>query len=140
MDGQVLLNGHDLRRIGESDMNKVRWKQISMVFQGAMNALNPVRTVESQIVEYAPSDSIFNCSKHPYTQRLLKAFPDIEKPGAELVWIPGSPPRLDALPTGCRFQPRYHLAEEICRNETPVLTFNPPDHGFACHVIQRRTE
>ena len=51
VDGQVLLNGQDLLRITENEMNKVRWQQVSMVFQGAMNALNPVRTIESQIVE-----------------------------------------------------------------------------------------
>ena len=89
------------------------------------------------IAEYASSDRIFNHSRHPYTQRLLKAFPDIENPDAELVWIPGVPPRLDDLPQGCRFHPRCHLVEEICRAETPELYGKNTQHWFACHVMQR---
>ena len=49
--GSVKLKGKDLMRISEEEMRKVRWREISMVFQGAMNSLNPVRTVERQIIE-----------------------------------------------------------------------------------------
>ena len=49
--GQVLFEGQDLLQLSEAQMRGVRWHQMSMVFQGAMNALNPVRTIESQIVE-----------------------------------------------------------------------------------------
>ena len=49
-------------------------------------------------VEYAGVDAIFNEPLHPYTQRLLRAFPDIEQPTAALAAIPGYPPPLDALP------------------------------------------
>jgi len=51
VNGQVLFNGVDLLRISETEMNNYRWAKISMIFQGSMNALNPVRTIESQIVE-----------------------------------------------------------------------------------------
>jgi peptide/nickel transport system ATP-binding protein len=51
VNGKVLFNGRDLLGVSEREMQAVRWRDISMVFQGAMNALNPVRTVESQIVE-----------------------------------------------------------------------------------------
>jgi peptide/nickel transport system ATP-binding protein len=49
--GRILFDGADLLQLTEAEMRQVRWRGISLVFQGAMNALNPVRTVESQIVE-----------------------------------------------------------------------------------------
>ncbi|HSD84160.1 MAG TPA: ATP-binding cassette domain-containing protein, partial [Anaerolineae bacterium] len=49
--GEVLFDGIDLLRITERQMRQYRWKEMSMVFQGAMNALNPVRTVGDQIAE-----------------------------------------------------------------------------------------
>jgi oligopeptide/dipeptide ABC transporter ATP-binding protein len=49
--GQVLFEGVDILSEGESSTQPHRWKDIAMVFQGAMNALNPVKTVETQIVE-----------------------------------------------------------------------------------------
>ncbi|MEL7567211.1 MAG: ABC transporter ATP-binding protein [Dehalobacterium sp.] len=49
--GRVVLDGQDLSPLGEEEMKKVRWKEMSLVFQGAMNALNPVRTVGEQIEE-----------------------------------------------------------------------------------------
>jgi oligopeptide/dipeptide ABC transporter ATP-binding protein len=49
--GQVLLDGRDIMAGGEDTIRPHRWRRLSMVFQGAMNALNPVKTVGSQIVE-----------------------------------------------------------------------------------------
>lgn len=254
VNGQVLFDGCDLLQVSEREIQSVRWNDIAMVFQGAMNALNPVRTVESQIVEvlqwhnitnsprdarqragellelvgipakrgrqyphqfsggmkqraviamalacnprvliadepttaldvmiqaqiielletlqkelnlalvivthdlgvvaemcddvlvmyggmlveYADSDTIFNHPRHPYTQRLLKAFPDIAEPGSELASIPGNPPRLDALPPGCRFQPRCDLSQghPICAEQQPAAVEIAPGHRAACH-------
>ncbi len=254
--GRVLFDGRDLLRCSEAQMRRVRWRDIAMVFQGAMNALNPVRTVEAQIVEalqrhgvvtdpraaarqagellemvgispargrqyphqysggmrqraviamalacrprlliadepttaldvmiqaqilellarlqrelrlavifvthdlglvaemcddvlvmyggivaeYASSDAIFNQPQHPYTQRLLQAFPDIERPDAPLVSIPGSPPRLDDLPPGCRFAPRCDCGTEICGRDVPPLVEWAPGHRVACHRLRR---
>ncbi|NJD60366.1 MAG: dipeptide/oligopeptide/nickel ABC transporter ATP-binding protein [Anaerolineales bacterium] len=257
IDGQVLFNHTDLLQISEDQMRQVRWGEISMVFQGAMNSLNPVRTVESQIVEallkhkqvktkrearertgellslvgiaperakqyphqysggmrqraiiamalscnpkiliadepttaldvmiqaqitqllkklqrelnlalilvthdlgvvaelcddvlvmyggkvaeYASSDIIYNEAKHPYTQRLLKAFPDIDNLTAELVSIPGVPPRLDDLPPGCRFSPRCNLVMDLCSQEPPRLVEFPQHHSIACHLFDQK--
>jgi peptide/nickel transport system ATP-binding protein len=256
--GQILFGGRDLLQISEREMQNVRWREISMVFQGAMNALNPVRTIESQLVEalqvhgiissrseackratdllelvgisadrgtqyphqfsggmrqrvmiamaltcnphiliadepttaldvmiqaqiielldelqreldlslivvthdlglvaetcgdvlvmyggtlaeYANSDVIFNNSRHPYTQRLLQAFPDIAEPGSELASIPGNPPRLDDLPPGCRFEPRCQVGngKQLCLSQLPPLIEIGPGHYAACHYIQR---
>jgi peptide/nickel transport system ATP-binding protein len=49
--GRVLLNGVDILARGEDSIRPHRWSDLAIVFQGAMNALNPVQTVEAQIVE-----------------------------------------------------------------------------------------
>ena len=51
VSGHVLLNGEDVLRGGEETIRPHRWVDVAMVFQGAMNAFNPVKTVGSQIVE-----------------------------------------------------------------------------------------
>jgi peptide/nickel transport system ATP-binding protein len=257
VSGQVQFHHVDLLRLSEAEMCQVRWAEIAMVFQGAMNSLNPVRTVESQIMEallrhntvdtkrqarqrtadllnlvgiapergkqyahqysggmrqraiiamalscnpkiliadepttaldvmiqaqitellkelqqelnltlilvthdlgvvaeicdevlvmyggrvaeYGTSNTIYNAAKHPYTRRLLKAFPDIDDLDAELVSIPGVPPRLDALPLGCRFSPRCHLCKERCMREQPRLVEIRDRHYVSCHMYNRK--
>jgi oligopeptide/dipeptide ABC transporter ATP-binding protein len=49
--GEVLFDGRNLARRTEYGMSKIRWKEISIIFQGAMNALNPVRETGKQIAE-----------------------------------------------------------------------------------------
>jgi peptide/nickel transport system ATP-binding protein len=49
--GGVAINGTDILSGGEESMRSHRWTDVAMVFQGAMNALNPVKTIGSQIVE-----------------------------------------------------------------------------------------
>src|SRR4051794_34640710 len=51
-DGSIALNGRELRDLSDEDFRKeIRWKKIAMVFQGAMNVLNPVLKVGDQIAE-----------------------------------------------------------------------------------------
>jgi peptide/nickel transport system ATP-binding protein len=50
--GEILIDAIDLNKLSEDDVrNKIRWKKISLIFQGAMNAMNPVYSVGEQIVE-----------------------------------------------------------------------------------------
>jgi len=49
--GSIDFDGHDLISLSDAEMMDVRWKGISIIFQGAMNALNPVRTVGDQVAE-----------------------------------------------------------------------------------------
>lgn len=49
--GRIVFKGQDLVPLSEGEMRKIRWKGISIVFQGAMNALNPVFKVGDQIAE-----------------------------------------------------------------------------------------
>ncbi len=52
VDGELVFEGRDILKLSEEDFRKqIRWKKISMVFQGAMNALNPVYTIGDQIAE-----------------------------------------------------------------------------------------
>ncbi|MFN2141600.1 MAG: ABC transporter ATP-binding protein [Candidatus Promineifilaceae bacterium] len=51
VDGSVILGEKDLLALSEQEMSAVRWNEIAIIFQGAMNALNPVRTVGDQIGE-----------------------------------------------------------------------------------------
>ena len=50
--GNILLDGNDIAKLSDTDFNKrIRWKKISMVFQGAMNSLDPVYTIGNQLKE-----------------------------------------------------------------------------------------
>ena len=49
--GSIKINGVDILTLSENELNRRRWKEIAMVFQAAMNSLNPVYTVEDQILE-----------------------------------------------------------------------------------------
>ena len=253
--GQINFVKRDLLSLSEAEMADVRWKDIAMIFQGAMNALNPVRTIGDQIAEvivchnlagdkdvldqrvsellelvgiaanrknqyphqysggmrqramiamalactpqvviadepttaldvmiqaqilellvtlrqklglavilvthdlgvvaeicdtvlvmyggvtaeYADVNTVYNNPQHPYTQQLLGAFPDLSRPLDELVAIPGYPPRLDALPPGCRFAPRCSAAFERCHHEQPVLHRLGRFHMASCHLLE----
>ncbi len=253
--GKVYFMGSDLTAMSEQELSDVRWNGISIIFQGAMNALNPVRTVGDQIAEaiikhvallpgdkvdervvelldlvgiaadhkehyphqysggmrqramiamalacnpqvviadepttaldvmiqaqilelldnlrkklglsiifvthdlgvvaemcdsvlvmyggvtaeYSDVDTIYNSPRHPYTQELLKAFPDLSNPEKRLASIPGYPPRLDALPAGCRFAPRCPVAIERCHIEQPALHILGKNHVASCHLVE----
>jgi len=88
------------------------------------------------VAEYANSDTIFNAPCHPYTQRLLEAFPDVEEPGSSLAAIPGNPPRLDDLPPGCRFEPRCHRRMNLCAGAPPPAVEIAPGHWASCYLVE----
>jgi peptide/nickel transport system permease protein len=253
VSGEVRLSGRNLAAIGEKEMADLRWKEMAVVFQSAMNALNPIRTVGDQIAEailrheprakeidrrvrelldmvgigpgrrhqyphqysggmrqramiamalacrptvlcadepttaldvmvqaqildvldrlrrdlglavllvthdlgvvaeicdsvlvmyggvvaeYADVDALFNRPRHPYTRELLRAFPDLSRPKAGLVAIPGSPPSPNALPPGCRFAPRCPDASSRCHAEQPTLHVLDGGHQVRCHLVE----
>jgi peptide/nickel transport system ATP-binding protein len=253
--GEIRLGGSDLLALSDREMAALRWKRIAMIFQGAMNALNPVRTVGDQIAEairlhdgvtdrptldrrvselldlvgiaasrreqypfqysggmrqramiamalacspdiviadepttaldvmvqaqilqlladlrhrlslsillvthdlgivaelcdrvlvmyggvlaeVASVDTIYNEPAHPYTQELLKAFPDPTKPLQRLASIPGSPPRLNALPPGCRFAPRCPHVHARCNSAQPPIYTLSQNHQASCYLVE----
>jgi peptide/nickel transport system ATP-binding protein len=100
-----------------------------------------------KVAENGPAELIYNQPQHPYTQRLLKAFPDLNRviessadSAQDLVTIPGTPPRLNDLPPGCRFSPRCLESKEICTRLAPKLVdMAALDSGLhhlaACHHL-----
>ena len=89
-----------------------------------------------KLAEYASADIIYNQSLHPYTQRLLSAFPDINDPRADLSSIAGHPPALNALPPGCRFEPRCDLADEGCALKSPEPIEIRKGHYVSCFKVE----
>ena len=250
--GSVRFHGVDLAARSENGMRRYRWREISVVFQGAMNALNPVRRIVEQIgepieirlgesrdharrragellelvgiprergqayphelsggmrqramiamalacdpkivigdepttaldvmvqaqilelmerlrrelglalilithdlsviaetcdrtlvmyagrvAEEGPVRRIFAAPRHPYTTKLLSAFPNIHADRRALETIPGTPPDLRSLPTGCRFHPRCPMAMDICRDVVPPEVVFPDGVRVACHL------
>jgi peptide/nickel transport system ATP-binding protein len=87
-----------------------------------------------QIVELAPAQELFNNPLHPYTQGLMNSFPSVTGPRRKLTGIPGSPPNLLALPSGCRFHPRCTLCHPVEKTTMPRLQEVKPEHWVAYHV------
>jgi len=88
-----------------------------------------------KIVEEAPTEIIFSESLHPYTQYLINSLPRFgDKSTRESV--PGSPPSLIDLPSGCSFHPRCPFAMDICREETPATVAVNPHHKVACWLTE----
>jgi oligopeptide/dipeptide ABC transporter ATP-binding protein len=71
--------------------------------------------------EKAPKRDIFYAAHHPYTNGLLESIPSSKAAGGRLKPIPGSPPSLINLPTGCKFHPRCGYVFDKCLADEPVL-------------------
>ncbi|GAB2507485.1 ABC transporter ATP-binding protein [Paramicrobacterium agarici] len=92
-----------------------------------------------EIVEDAGSREVYHEPRHPYTAGLLHSFPPLRGPKRELGGIPGSPPDLLSLPSGCRFRTRCPYAFDACARVVPQLgdTLYGDDEahrGVACHL------
>jgi len=85
-----------------------------------------------RIIEIGDVRTIFRNPHHPYTIGLIKAVPTLTSDKSSLISVPGSPPDLIQLPTGCKFHPRCPLADERCRREDPELTELESGHKVAC--------
>ena len=250
--GHIRFRDKDLAAIKESEIRRIRWKHIAIVFQGAMNALNPVRRISWQIeeaiavhektaiddardrvdellelvginparkndyphefsggmrqrvmiamalacrpeiiiadepvtaldvmiqaqilelmkrlreeldismilishdlsviadtcekvaimyggklAEYGAAKDVFLDPQHPYTQGLIRSFPDIYGPRDLPPWIPGQPPNLLDPPPGCRFTPRCPFAFDPCSKVDPSPYETSPGHVASCHL------
>ena len=87
-----------------------------------------------QIVEMAPTRTLFANVRMPYTEALLKSIPKLEDPShTRLQIIGGRPPDLINPPNGCRFAPRCPYAQPKCHTEPPPLVeAETPGHLFRC--------
>lgn len=84
------------------------------------------------IVEIGPVNDVFYQPRHPYTLGLIRAVPTVTGDFEELFSIPGSPPDLIDLPSGCKFHPRCPFATARCRSEEPPLEPVGDRHYTAC--------
>jgi peptide/nickel transport system ATP-binding protein len=75
-----------------------------------------------KIVEIGDIVHIYKESLHPYTEKLISAFPSVLGPRTELSSIHGFPPDLLKPPPGCRFHPRCEYAMEICSKKRTTTT------------------
>jgi peptide/nickel transport system ATP-binding protein len=75
-----------------------------------------------RIVESAPASQLYVNPRHPYSYGLLHSFPGLHGPRERMTGIPGSPPDLRQLPTGCVFQSRCGHVMERCLTHEPPLT------------------
>jgi peptide/nickel transport system ATP-binding protein len=88
-----------------------------------------------RIVEAGGVDAIFNQPQHPYTWGLLRSIPRLDVPrGVPLVPIPGRPPSMINLPSGCAFHPRCPYVRPRHKEIVPPLDPVPgdPTHRVAC--------
>jgi peptide/nickel transport system ATP-binding protein len=105
----VLLVTHDMGVIAETA------DRVAVMYAGRLAELGPV-------------EEIVRRPNHPYTSGLMGSIPSLRKDVDELQMIPGSMPRLDAIPPGCAFNPRCAHAGPRCRRETPRID----SPGAAC--------
>jgi len=86
-----------------------------------------------KLAEKAPTATIIEEPRHPYTKMLISSLPEvgIRYANKKLTGIPGSPPSLLNPPTGCRFRARCPLAFDKCAEEPPFEKI-ARDHWVAC--------
>ncbi len=88
------------------------------------------------LVESGPAETVLSRPKHPYTQLLLSAVPELreEVPDSDTEADTGEPPKVVNPTEGCRFRWRCPYAIDECSRVTPRLRSMGADHEAACHV------
>jgi peptide/nickel transport system ATP-binding protein len=110
----VILVTHDLGVIGG------RTDNVAVMYAG-------------RIIEQASTRDVFSGPRHPYTEALFDALPELAGPASrELYSIPGRPPDLATTEPGCRFAPRCRYAQPWCASHDPHLDGDHPAHTYAC--------
>ena len=117
----VMLVTHDMGVIAETS------DRVAVMYAG-------------RIVEIGPVADVIHRPSHPYTVGLMGSIPAMDEDRERLLQIDGAMPRLNAIPTGCAFNPRCPHAFDRCRSERPNLIDAGPTHA-ACWLVaegQRR--
>ena len=113
----MIMISHDLAMIAET------CDEVAIMYAG-------------KIVEYGDVSTIYKKPLHPYTEKLIRAFPSVIGPKTELATIHGFPPDLLNPPKGCRFHPRCPYAMEICRKKDPQsVKADGKSHSVACYLV-----
>ena len=89
-------------------------------------------------VERASARAVFEAAEHPYTWGLLSSMPRLDRERqSRLVPIPGTPPSLINVPSGCAFHPRCDYCPrngDLSTTVVPPLVESEPGHAVACHL------
>src|SRR5574343_743297 len=85
-----------------------------------------------ELVEVAGREAFFGQPRHPYTQALFEALPDISRRWCGLATIPGQVPSLARMLSGCRFADRCSHVRPLCRERAPAWR-GPEAHVVRCH-------
>ncbi|WP_333830379.1 ABC transporter ATP-binding protein [Pararhodobacter sp.] len=109
----VMLITHDMGVIAETA------DRVAVLYAGRLAEIGPVRDV-------------ITAAEHPYTQGLMGSIPTLTQTSDRLVQIPGSMPRLNAIPQGCAFNPRCPQVFDRCRVERPEAIDRGGRRQVAC--------
>ena len=115
LDLAMLMVSHDLRLVS-------RWCERAVVMYAGRR------------VEEGPARDLLAGSLHPYPQALARALPSLRGELGGTSTIPGEPPDLTHVPSGCPFHPRCSAAMSKCsETEPPVVAVD--GHRVACHLV-----
>ena len=92
-----------------------------------------------RVVEYAPTEALFEAPQHPYTQALLAQVPKLHAGRQQFQTIRGEIASALNPPSGCHFHTRCPMAGPRCQREAPALV-ESGDHAVACHLHQGGTQ
>jgi peptide/nickel transport system ATP-binding protein len=93
-----------------------------------------------RIVETAETTALFDRPLHPYTEALLSSVPRSDPlQTAQAIPLEGEVADPANPPSGCYFHPRCHYAQDICRQQTPLLEEVEPGHLASCHRARELT-
>jgi len=88
------------------------------------------------VCELAPTRCLFESPRHPYTQALLSAIPELGQLKPQRVKLKGEVPTPINLPAGCVFHGRCLYANDRCRHEIPHLLSHDGNVHIACHGVE----
>ncbi|GGB59966.1 ABC transporter ATP-binding protein [Roseibium aquae] len=116
----VMLITHDMGVIAETA------DRVAVLYAGRLAEIGPVHDVITK-------------AEHPYTKGLMGSIPTLSHDEDRLVQIPGSMPRLTAIPTGCAFNPRCGEAFAKCHVDRPDPIERPDNRQVACWLYEKES-
>ncbi len=96
-----------------------------------------------RIMEFGDVKTVLVSPGHPFTRALIMSNPSMEvirkirEKGLRIRGIPGKPPDMTNLPSGCPFNPRCDYSQDICREQIPEYREVEPGHWIFCHRYEK---